>query len=190
MSRRKGGFFGWLRKLFARSKNPEMTTLYNPAPVQQQYHNHQQQQFQQYQQQQYNKEFGNGQAYHPPSGYRQDQSVFSHHQQQHQQRADEIAQIQVAGMRRTAGSGYVPAYANRTAGPDPDAVSSSRPYDQMTVSSYGGTNGMAWGSEDKYEKHQQPQADSAWRGKPIGKQYDRREELTEEDEDMWARMAM
>lgn len=31
---------------------------------------------------------------------------------------------------------------------------------------------------------------SPWRGKPIGKPYDRREELTEEDEDMWARMAM
>lgn len=181
MSRRKGGFFGWLRKLFGRSKSPEMTTHYNPAPVQQQYHHHQQQQ-----QQQYNKEYGNGQAYHPPSGYRHDESAFHQQQQhQHQQRADEIAQIQVAGMRRTAGSGYVPAYAHRTTGPDPDAVS-SRPYDQTTVSSYG-INGKAWG-EDKYEK--QPQTDSAWRGKPVGKQYDRREELTEEDEDMWARMAM
>ena len=165
MSRRKGGFFGWLRKLFSRSKSPEPATHnYNAqSPPVQQYH----QQHNQY-----------AQGYYPPSGYSHEQSAFH-------QRADEIAQIQVAGMRRTAGGGYVHAYANRTAGPDPDAIT-SRPYDQTTVSSYG-TNGKAWG-EDKYEK--QPRADSAWRGKPIGKQYDRREELTEEDEDMWARIAM
>lgn len=31
---------------------------------------------------------------------------------------------------------------------------------------------------------------STWQGKPNGTAYDRREELTEEDEDMWARLAM
>lgn len=31
---------------------------------------------------------------------------------------------------------------------------------------------------------------STWQGKPNGTTYDRREELTEEDEDAWARMAM
>lgn len=31
---------------------------------------------------------------------------------------------------------------------------------------------------------------STWQGKPNGTAYDKRTELTEEDEDMWARMAM
>lgn len=35
-----------------------------------------------------------------------------------------------------------------------------------------------------------PQNKGTWQGKPNGTAYDRREELTEEDEDMWARMAM
>lgn len=44
--------------------------------------------------------------------------------------------------------------------------------------------------KEKGLAHAKPTEQSAWEGKPNGTAYDRREELTEEDEDMWARMAM
>lgn len=43
---------------------------------------------------------------------------------------------------------------------------------------------------EKKSTHGQDVHKSTWQGKPNGTAYDRREELTVEDEDMWARMAM
>lgn len=58
------------------------------------------------------------------------------------------------------------------------------------------TDSTVVGGEDYYSPRDEKKQltpgthNSTWQGKPNGTTYDRREELTEEDEDMWARMAM
>ncbi|KAG6358986.1 hypothetical protein INS49_012506 [Diaporthe citri] len=115
-----------------------------------------------------------------------------------QQQARQIAQFQVGGMRRTrGGSSYLPSYeSTQTSG----GVSSSgwtRPsygsVDQTTMSSYGHDGDTALDTTEKKDMHvpgHRQHARSTWQGKPNGTAYDRREELTEEDESMWARLSM
>lgn len=115
-----------------------------------------------------------------------------------QQQARHIAQFQVGGMRRTrGGSSYLPSYeSTQTSGASSSGW--TRPYgslDQTTMSSYGNDGDTAV-ELDTTEKKDLPvpghrqHARSTWQGKPNGTAYDRREELTEEDESMWARLSM
>lgn len=113
-----------------------------------------------------------------------------------QQQARHIAQFQVGGMRRTrGGSSYLPSYeSTQTSGASSSGW--TRPYgsmDQTTMSSYGHDGDTALDTTEKKDMpvpgHRQ-HARSTWQGKPNGTAYDRREELTEEDESMWARLSM
>ncbi|ROV88668.1 hypothetical protein VPNG_10313 [Cytospora leucostoma] len=106
-----------------------------------------------------------------------------------QQQAREIAKIQVGGMRRTAGAGGASSHLSSYAPSQPTGPPSSI-LEQRTVhtthSSY------ASGSDEK--KDLQFDANGAAKatdqGKPNGTTYDHRQKLSEEDEDMWARLAM
>lgn len=110
-------------------------------------------------------------------------------------------------MRRTTGPGGVSSYVTMhqtIQNPGrPVTASSSQPStmhvptDQSTLSSSSGTTVV--GPEGYYcpldEKNKETivppaLANSTWQGKPKGTSYDRREELTQEDEDMWAMLAM
>ncbi|KAK2615519.1 hypothetical protein N8I77_002269 [Diaporthe amygdali] len=113
------------------------------------------------------------------------------------QQARQIAQFQVGGMRRTRGtSSYLTSYeSTQTSGASSSAW--TRPsygsVDQTTMSSYGhdGDNALdADEKKDMHANHHRQHARSTWQGKPNGTAYDRREELTEQDEDMWARLSM
>ncbi|KAJ9156658.1 hypothetical protein NKR23_g1228 [Pleurostoma richardsiae] len=178
MARKKGGFVSWLRKLFGRSKNEE-SDYYNGATAQPA--------------RQPARDYQSQYSSQPPQ---YPAPTHDAHAAAYRERNAEIAQKQVAGIRRAAGQGYVSAYPSRTAGPDDweaqQAAARRRAggqtnYDQTTMSSYG-TEAKLLG--DGKVPQRRPAQESAWKGKPVGKQYDRREELTEEDEDMWARMAM
>ncbi|KAL1852757.1 hypothetical protein Daus18300_012088 [Diaporthe australafricana] len=128
-----------------------------------------------------------------------------------QEQARKIAQFQVGGMRRTRGaSSYLTSYeSTQTTGTG--AASSSawtRPsyasVDQTTMSSYGQhesdtgaappSSSNTGGMDEKKDMHvnggHHHHPRSTWQGKPNGTAYDRREELTEADEDMWANLAM
>lgn len=130
----------------------------------------------------------------PPS------SSSSFHEQ-----ARRIAQVPVAGIRRTAGPsnmGFVttfetargPLTAPRATGPGASADDRTlRSDDGSTSATLVGDGG--WGAgvarkEGSWTQAGYPDKKSAWHGKPNGTVYDRREELSEEDEDMWARLAM
>lgn len=113
-----------------------------------------------------------------------------------QQQARHIAQFQVGGMRRTrGGSSYLPSYeSTQTSGASSSGW--TRPYgsvDETTMSSVGYDGDTAPDTTEKKDMpapgHRQ-QVRSTWQGKPNGTAYDRREELTEEDESMWARLSM
>lgn len=117
-----------------------------------------------------------------------------------QQQARHIAQMQVGGMRRTRGaSSYLPSYeSTQTSGASSSGW--TRPSygsgDQTTMSSMtcGHDGDTALDTTEKkgdmpVPGHRQ-QYRSTWQGKPNGTAYDRREELTEEDESMWARLSM
>lgn len=114
-----------------------------------------------------------------------------------QQQAKHIAQFQVGGMRRTrGGSSYLPSYeSTQTSGASSSGW--TRPsygsVDQTTMSSYAPDGDTLLDTSEKKDMpvpgHRQ-HARSTWQGKPNGTAYDRREELTEEDEDMWARLSM
>lgn len=114
-----------------------------------------------------------------------------------QQQAKHIAQFQVGGMRRTrGGSSYLPSYeSTQTSGASSSGWTrpSYASVDATTITSYGHDSNTTLHATEKKDMHfpgnRQP-ATSTWKGKPNGTAYDRREELTEEDEDMWARMAM
>lgn len=119
-----------------------------------------------------------------------------------QQQARQISQFQVGGMRRTrGGSSYLPSYESTQTSGGASSSGWTRPTyssaDQTTMSSYGYDGDTAVDTTEKKDTHvpggghhHQQHARSTWQGKPNGTAYDRREELTEEDEDMWARMAM
>ncbi len=106
------------------------------------------------------------------------------------EQADEIARKVVAVVSRVAGNGYTPSHANRAVGPErpSHAASPTQDSEQTTTS----TLTAVEESDDKNEaeKEQGTHAQGTWHGQLVGKKYDRREELTEEDEDMWARLAM
>lgn len=101
-------------------------------------------------------------------------------------------------MRRTTGqtSNYVTTYAPiQSTGP---ASSGIRPGASTATKSHASTYRtgdtlVADTVDNEKEKEAgggRDRTESAWKGKPNGTAYDRREELTEEDEDMWARLAM
>ncbi|PSR90309.1 hypothetical protein BD289DRAFT_221703 [Coniella lustricola] len=113
-----------------------------------------------------------------------------------QQQARQIAQIPVAGMQRTAGTGpatnFVTTYAPVQAR-GPGATAATPPAHQPGAdnATYSTDATLVTDSGDREDKDGLGKnTASAWKGKPNGTAYDSRQELTEEDEDMWARMAM
>lgn len=113
--------------------------------------------------------------------------------------AQRIAQTPVGGLRRNPGVGqtssfiisYQPAHSK---GPHAACETASNARDGRAATfETGCTEDTLVGSAMDLEKKggYGPDANkSTWQGKPNGTAYDRREELTEEDEDMWARLAM
>lgn len=116
------------------------------------------------------------------------------------QHAQNIAQMPVTGMRRAGnGMSFIGAY-DTTQRPSPSYLGvaaprkTNRPHDTADVSSKhaNSTDATTFVTEKDEEKRQHGADDtkSTWQGKPNGTAYDSRLELTEEDEDLWARMAM
>ncbi|KAI3399604.1 hypothetical protein diail_6243 [Diaporthe ilicicola] len=132
----------------------------------------------------------------PPAGTPSSQQAPSTFHQQ----ARQIAQMQVGGMRRTReASSYLTSYESTapTTGAASSAAAWTQPsyasVDQTTLSSYGHDGDTAPGTGEKKDMHAsgpRQNTKSTWQGKPNGTAYDRREELTEEDEDMWARLCL
>lgn len=88
----------------------------------------------------------------------------------------DIAALPVAGMQRTAQAPFILSHtANTMRRPSPDTSSASN----ATASSVTAVD-TAFVSQ---------RGESHWQGKPQGKSYDKREELSADDEDMWANMA-
>ncbi|KAG8168984.1 hypothetical protein KVR01_001733 [Diaporthe batatas] len=114
-----------------------------------------------------------------------------------QQQASHIAHFQVGGMRRTRdGSSYLSSYeSTQTSGASSSGWTrpSYASAGATTMTSHGHDSNTALDTTEKkhmhYPSHRQ-HATSTWQGKPNGTAYDRREELTEEDEDTWARLMM
>lgn len=113
--------------------------------------------------------------------------------------ARQIAQMPVPGMRRTTGPGNVSSYMSsyetmQSPGRSASSWNQSTTTDSRTTISSGDTtmvdNTHYIHPDKEVPIHARVSAKGAWQGKPNGTPYDRREELTEEDEDMWARMAM
>lgn len=90
-----------------------------------------------------------------------------------------IAGMSAAGMQRSNQGTFVTTYIPSTQSQNVARRSSS---DISTVSDSSKT-AVEKGAIATNEK-------STWKGTPNGTAYDRREELTAEDEDMWAKMAM
>lgn len=115
-----------------------------------------------------------------------------------QQQAKHIAQFQVGGMRRTRdGSSYLSSYeSTQTSGASSSGWTrpSYASAGATTMTSYGhDSNTTALGMTEKRDMHypgHHQHSTSTWQGKPNGTAYDRRQELTEEDEDTWARLMM
>lgn len=117
------------------------------------------------------------------------------------EQARHIAATPVCGMRRIAGpgnAGYIASY-QAAQGPGlsssmlgPNAIlpddTKSQNHDDGTDATLVG-DGVGFGNEED-STHGGELKTSAWQGKPNGTAYDKRQELTEEDEDMWARLAM
>lgn len=106
-----------------------------------------------------------------------------------QQRAREIAKIQVGGMRRTAGAGGASSHLGSYAPSQPTGPPASI-LEQRTVH----TTQPSYGRGSDEKKDLQFDANGAAKGTDQGKPneatYDHRQKLSEEDEDMWARLAM
>lgn len=116
------------------------------------------------------------------------------------QHAQNIAKIPVNGMRRADNMSFIGSY-DTTQRPSPSypAVQVAHPrkaaQDTATSSQTDSTGdtlvGYAADLETKDKMQQGPDVTkSTWQGKPNGTAYDSRQELTEDDEDMWARLAM
>lgn len=89
----------------------------------------------------------------------------------------DVASLPVAGMQRSNQANYILSHTPARATTVTTNESSST---ATTASSHTAV-------EDGFvSKH----GESQWQGKPQGKAYDKREELSEADEDMWAKMAM
>lgn len=144
---------------------------------------------------------------------RQNQDYASHHQPHpsHQPssafhaQAQRIAQIPVGGISRNANgttSCFLPTsgqVAQHGRGPYAGGREPTTPFghgrkDTLSTVSTSDTllgSQVDLGDGKKGGDYGQEFVDrGAWHGKPKGTPYDRREELTEADEDMWARMAM
>lgn len=102
-------------------------------------------------------------------------------------------------MLRTPGSGQTSCYIStyqpaQQKGPHAPGTPPSKTRDGRVANDETDTSGETLvGSPVDTEKKGEYGQDlnkSTWQGRPNGTAYDRREELTEEDEDMWARMAM
>lgn len=122
-----------------------------------------------------------------------------------QLQARQIAQMPVAGMRRTtapgagASSSFVTTYQtvqNPRQHPAPpigsartDANNLPKTMPSQSTLSSNDTTMIGTAEHCAHDDKKLP-ANSTWQGKPKGTPYDRREELTEEDQDAWARMAM
>lgn len=92
----------------------------------------------------------------------------------------DIANIPVTGMQRSNQGTYITSYSSMQPAPASSALSQQQT--SSTISSSSSTVVDAAYTS----KH----GESQWKGKPNGQPYDKREELSEEDEDMWAKMAM
>lgn len=100
-----------------------------------------------------------------------------------QQQAREIARLQVGGMRRTVGAGGASAYTTSYVPTQPTGPPSStwkRTTGQTTKPSYG-HGGYASSTGDK---------DGTSQKNSNGAAYGRQQEVAEDDEDIWARLAM
>lgn len=114
-------------------------------------------------------------------------------------KAREIAQIPVSGMNRTPGPGQTSCFISSyqpapSKGPNAaEGTQSGAKGDPAANAETDTTDDTLVGSTINIEKKDGYGHDtnkSTWQGKPNGTVYDRRTELTEEDEDTWARMAM
>ncbi|KAJ4418706.1 hypothetical protein N0V82_005377 [Gnomoniopsis sp. IMI 355080] len=139
------------------------------------------------------------QAHQNTSGYQRQESPSS----SFHDKAQEIAQIPVSGMLRTPGPGQTSSYISsyqpvQSKGPN---AAGRNPSQNAGREAQGAANadtdttddtlvGSAADSEKKEGGYGHDANKSTWQGKPNGTVYDRRTELTEEDEDMWARLAM
>jgi len=88
--------------------------------------------------------------------------------------------MRVAGMQRSTQGTYITSYVSTQSVPASYAL--DRKETSPTINSSAST-----AVDAAYTSHH---GESQWKGKPVGQQYDKREELTPEDEDMWARLAM
>lgn len=118
------------------------------------------------------------------------------------QQAREISQIQVGGIRRTPGAGtYISSYHSSSQYPRSVAAASTvvpteaddrRASRQTDATLVADAEQPYVDAEQGWKKNTTGYntTTSMWKGKPNGTEYDRRQELTEEDEDTWARLAM
>lgn len=91
-----------------------------------------------------------------------------------------IANIPVAGMQRSNQGTYITTHSSIAS---PYEESSRRQSSDASINSGSSKTAVE-------EVSAQGNGQSVWKGAVNGRQYDKREELTEEDEDMWAKMAM
>lgn len=146
------------------------------------------------------------QSVHPHAANQQPQQQTFRHQTYESQssssfheKAQEIAQTPVSGILRTPGPVYisspqpVPSKGPGSHASRKDNSSRTRETDRLANVETGTAEDTLIGSPIDTEKkgvYGSEATKGTWQGKPNGTAYDRREELTEEDEDMWARLAM
>ncbi|ROV90515.1 hypothetical protein VMCG_09825 [Cytospora schulzeri] len=99
------------------------------------------------------------------------------------QQAREIAKIQVGGMRRTVGAGGASSFTASYAPTQPTGPPTST-WKTTTSQTTNPSYGHVGYTSDAGEK------DGKSQGNPTGAAYGRQQETTEDDEDMWARLAM
>lgn len=92
--------------------------------------------------------------------------------------SDTIGAMRVAGMQRSNQGTFVTSYTNTPVIP---VI-----HGQNTQSSSMSDSSKTAVDTSFVSRH----GESQWKGKPNGRPYDRREELSPEDEDMWAKMSM
>lgn len=135
-------------------------------------------------------------VHHQPHQHNNESQSSSFHE-----KAQEIAQKPVTGILRTPGPVYISSpqpVPNK--GPGSHAsrrndLTKSRGDGQLANIETGTAEDTLIGSPIDVETEKKgvyghDAHKSTWQGKPNGTAYDKREELTEEDEDMWARLAM
>lgn len=89
----------------------------------------------------------------------------------------EIAAMQVAGMQRNDRGTYITAHT---------AVRPEAKFSTVSTTSTFSESSQTAVDQSFVSKH----GESQWKGRPNGQAYDKREELSAEDKDTWARMAM